>query len=641
MERECIHVLPGGPVLDYAAEQLRYYLGRISSIEYSLERYSAYKDSVPGVWVGIDKAFPEQLPLRQTTSDMDDVVYICSAGSEGLILAGSNERSILYAVYAFLERLGVSWVRPGEDGEIVPQRERIDLSGFEIVEAASYRYRGVCIEGGLAIEHGIAMIDYMAKKRFNTYFIQFQDAYQFWSRWYDRHNEQPLLAKSDARRYTQQLIAEIKKRGLALQMVGHGWTNECLGVAGDGWFQTDEVLPPGKRELLAEVDGRRDWWGGIPLNTELCLSNETAFETLVNYVVDYAADHREIDFLHVWMSDGSNNRCECTHCRQRLPSDWYVDVLNAIDEKMTDRGIDMRVVFLVYVDLLWAPQEARITNPDRFVLMFAPISRTYRNALLDHAECDEQMVEFRLNQNQFPKSTAVNIQYLKQWQAMFPGDGFTYDYHLLWKHSMVEPTGLYISEVLHRDIVDTEKIGLQGMVNCQVQRYWFPTGVAMEVSGQTLWDKTRSFEDIKKRYFAAAFGACGGEIQWRLEKLSALLDADILFENDGRAAQGDPAYAGDLADAEALLKETMSEVDRFFHDPDMGEDAIKVSLEILTLGLRYMEKLLVGFQHLAAGDPSQAADAYKAAGDFLMEHEDEIHTVCDAAMWKTWLATRM
>ena len=158
-----------------------------------------------------------------------------------------------------------------------------------------------------------------------------------------------------AEAYTQQLIEEIKKRGLALQMVGHGWTCECLGVPGLGWIRAEQELPPEKRELLALVNGKREWWGGIPINTELCMSNPRAFKLLVDYIVKYAKEHPEVDILHIWMSDGSNNRCECDGCRQKLPSDWYVDLLNALDAELEKEGLPTKLVFLIYVDLFVGP----------------------------------------------------------------------------------------------------------------------------------------------------------------------------------------------------------------------------------------------------------------------------------------------
>lgn len=625
-----------GEAVLFAAAELRRYLARIAEVEVVVAGRERYDESTPGIWLGEAKAFGGGL-APPSDHPLEDTLYLKSVRDDLLILSGSNPRSVLYAAYAYLESLGCRFVRMGVDGEILPRRKRIELGGYNQMETASYRFRGVCIEGSLSREQGIQLIDYLAKKRFNTYFIQFRTAYIFWSRWYDRGRQSPQMSVADAEAHTAALVAEIKKRGLALQMVGHGWTNESLGVQGLGWYKTDEQLPREKRELLAEVDGVRDWWGGIPINTELCLSNPVAFNGLVEHVVDYAARHPEVDHLHLWMSDGHNNRCSCAECAKRLPSEWYVDLLNAIDERLTERSLDTRIVFLIYFDLLWAPRDSRLANPDRFILMFAPITRSYRNALSEQPHFHEEQQPFRLNQNIFPKSTAVFLQYLDRWQKLFRGDSFTYDYHFLWMHSILEPTGLFLAEILHKDIVATEQFGMQGIVNCQVQKYFFPTGLAMEVSGRTMWDKSRTFAAIRHDYFADAFGVWGAEIEERMAALSPKLDDDALYDF---SLQPRSSYAQDLEEAERILSDTLGFVSEILGSEaagSAGSAGLRASLRYLRLGLEFMGLLLPGFKGLAGRDFTALSQSYRRAKEYLQAHEAELETVCDTIMWGQWL----
>ncbi|MGI6083170.1 MAG: DUF4838 domain-containing protein [Limnochordia bacterium] len=631
-----LYTLGDDPVVAFAAEELARYLERIGGGPLTVSNRASYDSEAGGIWLGVWDSFGTAFPAPKSDHELDDAIFLRSVGTDQLLLSGANPRSVLFAVYAYLESLGCRWVRMGEDGEILPRGVSARLDGYDITEYANYRYRGVCIEGGVSIEHAKAMVNYMAKKRFNTYFIQFQNAYMFWSRWYDRKSDKPQLEIERAEAYTGQLIEEIKRRGLALQMVGHGWTCECLDVPGLGWIPVEEELPPEKRELLALVNGKREWWRGVPINTELCMSNPRAFKMLVEYIVKYAKEHPDVDILHIWMSDGSNNRCECDGCRQKIPSDWYVDLLNALDAELEKEGLPTKLVFLIYVDLLWAPEESKLNNPDRFILMFAPISRNYRQSLLEGTmgPATEEPRPFELNRNAFPRSTAVNVHYLKAWQRIFSGDGFTFDYHLLWKPSIIEPTGLFIAEILYRDIVGTERLGLQGIVNCQVQRYFFPTGLAMEVSGRTMWDKDKPLEEIRREFFAAAFGEAGARVQEKMEKLSALMDSDLPFK---MGPTPDEAYQADLKQAEDVLSDLKSLTRRYLaddRDPLAGE---KASWFYLSHGVAFMEIILKGLQGLAAGCYQELAAAYRAAAEYVMEHEDELHEVCDSVQWKTWL----
>ena len=96
-------------------------------------------------------------------------------------------------------------------------------------ERPRYRHRGVCIEGANSIEGLIDAIDFLPKQGMNSYFIQFQEAYTFFKRWY-RHEGHPHAASKEeftvdeARRYTALAVKEIARRGLIYHAVGHGWT---------------------------------------------------------------------------------------------------------------------------------------------------------------------------------------------------------------------------------------------------------------------------------------------------------------------------------------------------------------------------------------------------------------------------------
>ena len=79
----------------------------------------------------------------------------------------------------------------------------------------------------------------------------------------------------------------------------------------------------------------------------------------------------------VWLADNSNNYCACADCREALPSDLYIRLPNEMDEAFTEDGIEMRITFIVYLELPWPPEHERLSNPDRFSLLFAPISRSY------------------------------------------------------------------------------------------------------------------------------------------------------------------------------------------------------------------------------------------------------------------------
>ncbi len=479
----CIRGESGNRTIAFAVEELRRYLGRMTGAPVS-DR--AWERGIE-IRVGLMADFPQVTAPPVDDPAMDDAIYISMEDGKGIV-AGINPRSALLAAYRLLTELGCRWVRPGKDGEVVPRIEAIP--SLRIAETASYRHRGVCIEGAVSEEHVRDMIDWAPKVGFNAYFTQFREAYTFFDRWYS-HLDNPgmpgeKLSIEKAREYLAAVVDEIKKRDLLYHAVGHGWTCEPFGIPGLGWDSQEDTVPDSVRKYLAEVKGERKLWGGVALNTNLCYSNPEARRIMIEDIARYAAEHPEIDLLHLWLADGMNNNCECPECRKGRPSDFYVVMLNELDRLLSERGLSTRIVFLIYVDLLWPPTWAKLENPGRFVLMFAPIARTYSQAFSPSAELPE-LPPFKRNELEFPKGVDANVAFLKAWQEVFQGDSFDFDYHLMWDYQR-DPGFLLISDIISQDMKGLRGIGLNGYVSCQPQRLFLPTGLPMTVMGRTLWD---------------------------------------------------------------------------------------------------------------------------------------------------------
>ena len=98
------------------------------------------------------------------------------------------------------------------------------------------------------------------------------------------------------------------------------------------------------------------------------------------YAVDYISKNPS-DYLHFWLSDAKNQQCECEECQKKTPSDWYIVMMNELDEMLTEAGLNNRIVFISYLDTTWGPEVETIKNPSRFTLLFAPITRSYTETL--------------------------------------------------------------------------------------------------------------------------------------------------------------------------------------------------------------------------------------------------------------------
>jgi len=457
-------------------------------------------------------------------SSLDDAYVINVEDGSGAI-KGSNPRSVLLCVYRFLHELGCRWVRPGIDGEIIPRVDLKDCS-VHVSEAASYRHRGVCIEGSCSFSHVSDMIDWLPKVGMNAYFMQFSTPFAFFDYWY-RHTNNPLLESQsvsvdEVAAMVDVLAEQVKKRGLLYHATGHGWTCDPIGIRGLNWEKDEYSLTDEQRELLALVDGKRDVYKGVALNTNLCYSNPKAREKIVSAITDYCRERHEVDYLHFWLADEANNHCECDGCKDVLPADFYVQMLNEIDRQLTADDIPTKIVFLVYFDLLWEPQTERLENQDRFTLMFAPITRSYTVPYYSGNEnASVELAPYSRNKLVMPTSVDENVARLRRWQELFSGDSFVFDYHLIWDHYH-DPGGYESARILFEDMKNLDKLGLNGMISCQVQRAFFPTGLAMNAMAAALWDKDQSFDEFAESFYQDLFGEHASEMSEYFETLSRL-----------------------------------------------------------------------------------------------------------------------
>ena len=488
----------------------------------------------------LDKMIPDsfvvELGFMDKTDDEIDTVEV-NIGKNGGTLKGSNPRSVLYAVYQYLEALGIRWVRHCQDGEYIPEGVCVPDREISFTRTAKNKYRGMMIEGGINIDLMLSDIDWCAKVGINDYLLQFFDQGPFFERWLS-HKKNPRwidarkVSHEEAMEYRNKMAFEIKKRGMRITTGGHGLTCTPYGVP---LRASEEEVTDEMRAVLAEINGERRLWRSVG-NTQLCYSNPAVVEKLAGFITDYARKNPEVDVYSVTFADSLNNYCECSECQKLLPSDAAVRIANRADEMMTAEGLKMRLKVSVYLDTLWAPKE-KIKNPKRVIPSFAPIGRNYKVSY-DEMQNLPEPPAFVYNKNENPTDVNVNLALFKKWRQALPeSDSYSIEY-FNWNAQRYADMGtLNASEIVYRDIQALEQVGLDGIFNCQSQRSFLPTGLASYIHAKTFWEPEKPYMDFVKEYFESAFGEYADLFYSHFRSLSDLSKEENSFERAEKLLQ--------------------------------------------------------------------------------------------------------
>ena len=164
-----IYKINPSPVIDFAAEELKKYLRMMMPRcgEIVIERNPHATD---GFRLGLMSDFGLDTSEAQDV-ELDDIVHIDTDDCGGII-AGSNPRSVLLAVYRYLQENGCRWLFPGIDGELIPIK---DIVPTRYHKMADNRYRGQCNEGAEFQPDMMEAIDFTPKIGLNIFMIEFDN----------------------------------------------------------------------------------------------------------------------------------------------------------------------------------------------------------------------------------------------------------------------------------------------------------------------------------------------------------------------------------------------------------------------------------------------------------------------------------
>jgi len=214
---------------------------------------------------------------------------------------------------------------------------------------------------------------------------------------------------------------------------------------------------------------------------------------------------------------------------------------------------------------------------------------------------------------------------LRKWKQQVGGDSFAFDYHLMWDHHC-DPGYYACARTLHRDMTHLDKLGLDGMVSCQLQRAAFPTGLPMYAMAAGLWDKTSVFEDVSAEYFTAAFGEEATAVETYLATLSRLFDPAYLRGDKPADPQGMTASWQEAKEVIAAFRA------QYLNDKDHANPSWRYLYHHADIATLYADTL-IAFKGTNVTDEGkkQAREALLAG---LQQAHPYIHSVFDSLYFR-------
>ena len=617
-------------VIDFAAEELKKYLQMMMpDCEDICISYA------PDARDGFRLGFLEDFGLFGEAEDkaLDDVVHI-DTDEQGGILAGSNARSVLFAVYRYLRLNGCRFFAPGVDGEFIPRR---NITPQHYHKMADHRLRGHTIEGRPSIHDVLNYIDYHAKQELNCFGPY--TPFVYIGRYYTHDQLTASRAPepidgATAEQWTRLIESECLKRGQILAGGSHDFVPYVLGIDPDERLLYKQGLKQPTEEMksrMAMLNGKRGLHKSDPFFTNFCMSRQDLREKYVDVVVDFVRKNRHYKKVSCILADMPRNHCECSECKKLRPTDFMVMMLNRVDERLTAMDIDTRIEFATYVDQQFPPQRERLRNPSRFEMSFPPISRSYSSSITEDSAFPETQPYVRNGWNS-PRSIEECLSYFRQWQEIFPGDCSAFEYHF-YVHQYRDPGLMAMSRRIYEDVRSLRLMGMIGYMEDGSNKSFFPHGFMGYIYAESLVDRDVDYLRLRKDYFSHAYGEDWEQALSYFEKMSELFDHAYMCGDRAIAPDKsiyyDPARVENFRQVKALTEEGLTMAAAHTAMPQRIQT---VHWQLMTYHAKWCALIADAMTAKCQGRDEEAIRIWKAAVDDFSQYDPVLERWFDMSM---------
>ena len=317
----------------------------------------------------IEKISGARLPITSKPPSDAHILLQCSGQNgfaidiapERIRIAGSDPATLLHAAYIFVEMLGCRWYAPehafygADGGAVVPRETTLRLNVQQRAGAPAFAFRKKFVEEGRShtVDSLLQLIDWMPKVGLNIFACPINWSHQgraVWDNWRER------------------LTPELKKRGLGIEVGGHGYEN----------FLPTQDIATNPAWGGMRPDGARE---ADSIRRTFCTTNEAAVARLTSNLAEYLRTHPEIDIFDLWPPD-TRDWCTCRDCMTAGPiQERHARLVNAIAALAEKLRPDLKVSFSAYYEPTTPPADTVLA--DNVMIDFCPITRSYQDPIYE------------------------------------------------------------------------------------------------------------------------------------------------------------------------------------------------------------------------------------------------------------------
>jgi Domain of unknown function (DUF4838)/Glycosyl hydrolase family 67 N-terminus len=471
-----IYVPPNcGSAMQLAARELQKYVGQITGAKLKIVLDDAAAAGPRIVLINAGSADRQDVSalrdMRFPPPEQDG--FLLRTVGKDLVIAGSNERSVLFGAYDLLERVGCRWIGPGQDS--VPRANRLEIPRLDAMCTPALRWRAL----ELIVGSNPAVVDWMAKARLNV-------------AWPEAYVPMPDLKPSKPNMDASAVPAMVE-RGLTVFWGGH---------------VLPQLFPPERYtdhpEYFAQINGKRlDPNVDSHARGQLCTSNPLTMRILGENTVQFLRNHPWIDVLFLWGND-TTQWCECEACRKLEPdpdtkspfggldrSATYCRMIKIVNEVVQKELPGRKVAFNHYYNLEGLPADSS-SLPGNSVF----------SAVDAYGQCDRHS----FSDKNCPRGKRVE-PIARLWTPHYK-DSVSWSYYFAWNFMKGLPISM--AHKIPEDFRFIRSLGVNGVVDNvtlhPASTHWRMNELNFHVYAKAAWDPDLNVEETLRDFFHSSYG---------------------------------------------------------------------------------------------------------------------------------------